>query len=125
MGRVAAAIWIGWLAVVWLIAALAFSIVDYVRGLDPVTLAIGLVVQAVVVIVWTFWRGMPLWIVGGHGLILVGLALGLVVTAPSGPAGEMTFGSGLPWLVVGLVPVGLAMVIAALVAWNREHIVGH
>lgn len=125
MGRVATAIWIGWLAVVWLIAVLVLSIAGYVRGLDPVALAIGLVVQAVVVIAWTFWRGMPLWIVGGHGLILVGLALGLVVTAPAGPAGETMFGSGLPWLVIGLLPAGVAMILAAFIAWNREHIVGH
>lgn len=124
MGRLSTAIWIGWLATFWLIAVLVLSMLSYVRGLDPAVLAVALVVQVVLVVAWTLWRPLPLWIVAGHGLILLSLVLGLALTAPASVLPDPLPAIAAPWLSVGLVPVGLAMLVAALVAWNREHVVG-
>ena len=125
MGRLGNAITLAWLATFWLIAVLVMSIVGYTRGLDVVALAIALIVQAVVVIAWTVYRPLPLWIIAGHGLILIALVVGLGITAPGAAVGQTLFGLNVAWLAVGLLPTGVAMILAALVGWNREHVVGH
>lgn len=124
MGRVSTAIWIGWLATFWLIAVLILSVLSYMRGLDVAVLAIVLIIQVVLIVLWTFWREMPLWMVALHGLILLALVLGLAITAPDSPLPDPLPSLPLPWLIVGLVPTGLAMLLAVLVAWNREHVIG-
>ena len=125
MGRIRGALWLAWLATFWLLAVLVLSMLSYVRGVDVVALAIALIAQVVLVVAWTLYRPLPLWIVAGHGLILLALVLGLAVTAPASPLPDPLPPLAAPWLLVGLVPTGVAMILAALVAWNREHVVGH
>jgi hypothetical protein len=124
VGNVGRAVWIGWLATFWLIAMLILSVFSFMRGLDIAVLALALIVQVVVIMLWTFWREMPLWIVAFHGMILLALVLGLAITAPTAALPDPLPPLSLPWLIVGLVPTGAAMLLAVLVAWNREHVVG-
>jgi len=104
-------------ATVWLAVALLLSLAYYTRGLDYLVIGLALAMQVSVLMAWDLLPRLPLWIVAGHGLIMVSLALGLVITAPAG--GPAPILAGLPWLVVGLVPAGLAMIIAAAVRWQR------
>jgi hypothetical protein len=124
MGNPRGGLWLAWLATFWLIGVLVMSMLSYVRGVDVVALAIALTAQVGVVIAWSLYRPLPLWIVAGHGLIMLSLVLGFVVTAPASPPPDPAPAIALPWMLVGLVPAGLAMIAAALVAWNREHVVG-
>ena len=102
------AIWLAWLTTAWLVVTFVLSIVYYVRGIDVVVIGLALIVQIVVLIAWLVYRQLPLWILAGHGLIFIGLALGLVI---SGPAGQF---SGTPWMYLALVPAGVAMIVAAV-----------
>ncbi len=124
MGRVGRAVRIGWLTTFWLIATLILSVLSHARGLDIAVLAIALLVQVVLIVLWTFWREMPLWIVAFHGMILLAVVLGFAITAPAATLPDPLPALALPWLAVGLVPAGVAMLLAVLVAWNREHVVG-
>ncbi len=111
-------------ATLWLVVALWLSLVTDVRGLDRLALGLALAMQLTVVMAWDLFPRLPLWMVAGHGLIMVSLALGLLITAPGGGS-PMTPG-GLPWHVVGLVPAGLAMIVAAALRWERsEGLVHH
>ncbi|CAN5206439.1 hypothetical protein BH24CHL7_BH24CHL7_05800 [soil metagenome] len=116
--RERAALTIGWLATLWLAEVLVISMVEYTRGLDVAALALALPVQLFVVILWSLVPRLPLWLVAGHALILLGLGIGLVVAGPAGPMPAMPFGLPVPWLIVGLIPTGVAMIVAAAVHWR-------
>ena len=105
-------LWLGWLGAVWLFAIFIASIVNYTRGIDVVALLVALIGQLVVVIAWTLWRPLPLWIVSGWGLIMVSAFVGLLITVPGGFV--------VSWLLIGIVPVGLAMLLAAIVTMDRS-----
>lgn len=109
---------IAWLATTWLAIVLVVSIADYTRGLDVVALAIVLPVQLAVVITWSLWARLPLWLVAGHGLILVALAVGLIIAGPAEALPITGLGVAVPWLLVGLIPTGVAMIAAAWVHWR-------
>lgn len=113
MGGRRLALWIGWLGIVWLFAVFLASIVSYTRGIDMIAVLIGLLTQLTVVIAWTLWRPLPLWIVYFHALILLALVLGFVVTVP----GAL---NTLSWMYIGVVPVGIAMIVAAFLHWERS-----
>ncbi|MDP8903950.1 MAG: hypothetical protein M3N29_01310 [Chloroflexota bacterium] len=117
--------WLAWLATAWLLIVLLLSIFNYVRGLDPVVLLLALVAQITVLIAWLVYRPLPLWLVAGHGLIMLSLAFGLVIAAPPAPPAETLFGLRVAWLLIGLIPAGVAMILAALLHWDRSTVVGH
>jgi hypothetical protein len=116
---------IAWLATAWLAVVLVVSIADYTRGLDVVALAIALPVQLAVVITWSLWARLPLWLVAGHGLILVALAFGLIIAGPAEPLPITGLGLAMPWLIVGLVPTGGAMIAAAWLHWRPSDSLVH
>ncbi len=107
-----------WLATAWLVLVLLLSVVNYTRGLDVVALAITLPVQLGVLIIWQIFPRPPLWLIAGHGLIMIALAVGLVITAPAGEPAKTILGLTVPWLVVGLLPAGAAMLLAAVLRWT-------
>lgn len=108
-------------AALWLVAVLWLSLAHFTRGFDPLVLAMSLLMQLVVLIAWWLIPRLPLWLVAGHGLIMLSLGLGLVITAP-GPSTALEPGVGppLPWFLLGTLPAGLAMVVAAAVAWTPQ-----
>ena len=109
-------------ATIWLVVALWVALVSDVRGVDRLAIGIALAIQLGVILAWDLVPRLPLWIVAGHGLITISLALGLVITAP---AGATAFGLPVPWYVLGLVPAGLAMILAAAVRWQRSKSLAH
>jgi hypothetical protein len=110
-------VWMGWLGAVWLLAIFIASIVDYSRGIDVVAVLIALIGQLVVTIAWTLWRPLPLWIVSGWGLILLSATVGLFITVPGS--------FFLSWTLVGIIPVGAAMILAAVVQMGRSASLTH
>jgi hypothetical protein len=110
------ALWIGWLGVMWLLVVFLASIVAYTRGIDTVAVLIALLAQLTVVIGWSLIRPLPLWIVFFHGLIMLSLVVGFVITAGAG---------GFVWMFVGLVPVGVAMLAAGLLHVDRSTALTH
>jgi hypothetical protein len=122
-GRLALSL--AWLATAWLVVVLLLSIANYTRGVDVIALAITLPVQVAVLVLWLAFPRLPLWIIAGHALIMVALGLGLLITAPAGQPAETLFGLELPWLLLGLVPAGVAMLVAAAVRWTPADAVVH
>ena len=106
-----------WLTTIWLLGVFLESIVVYNRGVDVVAVVIALIGQLVVTIAWTLYRPLPLWLVCFWALIVLSAVLGLVITVPGGFV--------MSWLVVGLVPSGVAMLIAAWLATERSHSLVH
>lgn len=125
MGRTGTALKIAWLATFWLLVALVLSVLSYTGGLDVAVLGLALIVQVVLVVLWTFWRELPLWLVAFHAMILLALVLGLAITAPAPTLPDVAPALPVRWLWAGLIPTGTAMLLAVLVAWNREHAAGH
>lgn len=110
------ALWIGWLGVVWLFVVFLASIVAYTRGIDMIVVLMALLAQLTVVIGWALVRPLPLWIVFFHGLIMLALVIGFVITAGAG---------GFTWMYIGLVPVGVAMLVAGLLHVERSATLTH
>jgi hypothetical protein len=114
-----------WLATAWMAVVLVVSIADYTRGVDVVALALALPVQLTVVIGWSLFARLPLWLVAGHGLIMLALGIGLVIAGPPlAPPSEL-LGLAMPWLVVGLIPSGAAMIVAAWMHWRPSDSLVH
>jgi hypothetical protein len=110
-------VWLAWLGAIWLFAIFLASIVSYSRGIDVVALLVALLGQLTLAIAWLLWRPLPLWIVSGWGLIMLSAVLGLLITVPGG--------FFVSWLMVGIVPVGLAMLVAALIEMERSPELSH
>jgi hypothetical protein len=68
--------------------------------------------QRAVAIAWTLYRPLPLWIPAGWGLILLSGYVGLLITIPGG--------FDVTWSLVGLVPVGLLMILTAILEWTAR-----
>jgi len=111
-------LFISWLTTAWLVIVLEQSVVNFTRAIDVIALAAGLAAQLIVTVLWTFYPRMPLWLVWGHGLILLSLAIGLLIAGPPGTVDPTAFGLALPWLAIGLLPAGAAMVAAAAIRWR-------
>jgi hypothetical protein len=109
--------WLTWLGAVWLFAIFIASIVDYSRGVDVVWLLVAFIGQLVIAIAWTLWRPLPLWIVSGYGLVLLAGVVGLLITVP----GSLF----LSWTMIGYVPIGLLMIVAAIVEMDRSTSLTH
>lgn len=112
------ALWLAWLATLLLLVVFIASIVYYSRGIDTVAVLIALIAQLTVVIAWALYRPLPLWIPAGHGLILLSAVLGLLIAAPAGRSITTIGGIPLSWMLIGLVPAGVVMILAA--AMHRE-----
>lgn len=113
-------------ATIWLAIALWLSLAHPTRGLDYLVLGLALFMQVAVVLTWDFLPRLPLWVIAGHGLIMVSLAVGFVISAPAGAvAPGVSIVPPAPWLVVGLVPTGLAMIVAAALHWQRSDSLVH
>ena len=112
------ALFIAWLTTAWLLIVLEQSVVNFTRAIDVFALGIGLAMQLIVAVLWSWYPRLPLWLVWGHGLIMFSLAIGLLIAGPSGPLEPTAFGLALPWLAIGLLPAGLAMVVAAAIRWR-------
>ncbi|HUG47299.1 MAG TPA: hypothetical protein VMP67_02690 [Candidatus Limnocylindria bacterium] len=97
-------------ATIWLLVTLWLTLADGLRGVDGVAIALAFALQLPLLMAWDLYPRLPLWIVAGHGLIMVSLAVGLLITAPAGSSPTL---AGVPWHVVGLVPAGVAMMVAA------------
>lgn len=110
-------------ATIWLLVAFWLSLVNQLGGVDRLAIGIALAIQLGVIMTWDLFPRLPLWIVAGHGLITVSLALGLIIAAPVAPAA--VFGLALPFYVLGLVPAGLAMMLAAAARWERSSSLVH
>jgi hypothetical protein len=80
------------------------------RSVDVVVLWLAGLLHLGLVGTWAFLPRLPKWIVAGWGLILLGLGLGVIIAAPV-PAGASSF----PWALVGLVVIGIATIVAAIV----------
>jgi hypothetical protein len=113
--RLRQARWLAVLAMLWLIVTWILSMVFYTRGLDFIVIFLAGLGQLSVLIAWATFRGLPGWLVAGHGLVLLALAFGFVVV-PGPPGGPLPGAPVLPapWLVIGLVPAGVAMILAAI-----------
>lgn len=112
------ALWLAWLATLLLLLVFIASIVYYSRGIDTVAVLIALIAQLTVVIAWSLYRPLPLWIPAGHGLILLSATFGLLITAPAGHSVTTIGGIPLSWMLIGLVPAGMVMILAA--AMHRQ-----
>jgi hypothetical protein len=108
------ALWLAWLATLLLLVVFIASIVYYSRGIDTVAVLIALIAQLTVVIAWALYRPLPLWIPAGHGLILLSAVVGLLITAPAGHSVTTLGGIALSWMLIGLVPTGIVMILAAV-----------
>lgn len=107
--------WLAIAAMLWLIVAWILSMIFYTRGLDFIVILLAGLAQLSVLIAWAiFRRALPGWLIAGHGLILLSLALGLVIIpgAPASPGSPAA--PAVPLLVLGLVPAGVAMILAAV-----------
>lgn len=109
------ALWIGWLGIVWLLAVFLASIIWHTRGLDTIAVLIALLAQLTVVIVWSLVPRFPLWIVLFHALIMLSLVVGFFVTAPG----------AFSWMLIGLIPVGAAMLAAGILHMDRSPALTH
>lgn len=114
------ALWLAWLVTLLLLIVFVASIVYYSRGIDTVAVLIALIAQLTVVIAWSLYRPLPLWIPAGHGLILLSAVLGLLITAPSGQSTTTIGGFVLSWMLIGLVPAGVVMILAAALHGSRS-----
>lgn len=110
-------------ATIWLVVTFWLSLTNEMSGVDRIAVGLALGMQLTVLLAWDLFPRLPLWIVAGHGLIMVSLALGLVITAPAGVTPP--FGLTMPWYLLGLVPAGLAMILAAAVRWQRTSSLAH
>jgi hypothetical protein len=106
---------VAWLATLLLLVVFIASIVYYNRGIDTVAVLIALIAQLAVVIAWAVYRPLPLWIPAGHGLILLSAVVGLLITAPAGRATTTLGGIPFSWMLIGLVPAGIVMMLAAAI----------
>lgn len=104
-------------ATIWLLITLGWAVAIGGRPIDAAVLAIAFVMQLTVVMAWDLLPRLPLWIVAGHALIMLSLTLGLVITVPAAQFGAGQ--AGVPFHVVGLVPAGVAMLLAAWLHWER------
>jgi hypothetical protein len=80
------------------------------RTIDIVVLWLAAAGQLGLLLTWIFIPRLPRWIIAGWGLILVGLGIGVIITAPV-PAGA----GAIPWALVGLVVVGIVTMIMSVV----------
>jgi len=112
MQRSSRGAWLSWLGVAWLLGVFIASIVDYHRGIDAAGVLVAFVGQLGVAIAWTLYRPLPLWIPAGWGLILLSGYVGLLITIPGG--------FDVTWSLVGLVPVGLLMIVTAILEMDRS-----
>jgi hypothetical protein len=110
-------------ATIWLPVFLWLSLFYEARGLDPLAIALALPVQLGLIMAWDLFPRLPLWIVFGHGLIMISLALGLVITVPGSTAPPNVY--GVPWFTVGLVPAGVAMMLSAALRWRPARSLAH
>jgi uncharacterized membrane protein len=108
------ALWLAWLVTLLLLVVFIASIVYYNRGIDTVAVLIALIAQLIVVIAWALYRPLPLWIPAGHGLILLSAVVGLLIAAPAGHSVTTLGGIALSWTLIGLVPAGIVMILAAV-----------
>jgi len=115
--RRAWAVWITWFAAVWLLAMFIASIVSYTRGIDVVALVIALIAELTLAIAWSIYRPLPLWMVYFLGLILWSAVVGLWITVPGGPT--------VSWLELGILPAGVATLVAAFIATDRSTALTH
>jgi hypothetical protein len=109
------------LATLWLVLVLWLSFAQSARGLDQLVIGLALFMQVSVLMAWDLVPRLPLWIIAGHGLIMISLVPGFLITAPA--AGAPVPGAlvpPVPWLVIGLLPAGLAMIAAAALRWVRS-----
>ena len=104
--------WLSWLGVAWLLGVFIASIVDYHRGIDAAGVLVAFIGQVSLAIAWTLYRPLPLWIPAGWGLILLSGYLGLLITVPGGFA--------ISWSFVGLIPVGILMILVAILEMDRS-----
>jgi uncharacterized membrane protein len=105
---------VAWLATLLLLVVFIASIVYYNRGIDTVAVLIALIAQLIVVIAWALYRPLPLWIPAGHGLILLSAVVGLLIAAPAGHSVTTLGGIALSWTLIGPVPAGIVMILAAV-----------
>jgi uncharacterized membrane protein len=108
------ALWLAWLVTLLLLVVFIASIVYYNRGIDTVAVLIALIAQLIVVIAWALYRPLPLWIPAGHGLILLSAVVGLLIAAPAGHSVTTLGGIALSWTLIGPVPAGIVMILAAV-----------
>jgi hypothetical protein len=109
------------LATLWLALVLWLSFAQSARGLDQLVIGLGLFMQVSVLMAWDLFPRLPLWIIAGHGLIMISLVPGFLITAPAaGVPAPGVLVPPVPWLVVGLLPAGLAMIAAAALRWVRS-----
>ena len=111
MGNRRLALWISWLGTFWLLGVFLASIVYFTRGLDTIAVLVALLAQLTVTIGWALIPRLPLWIVFFHALIMLSLVVGFFITAGAG---------GFGWMLIGLIPVGVAMLVAGLVHLERS-----
>jgi hypothetical protein len=110
-------------ATIWLLIALGWALAIEARPVDALVIALAFVLQLMVVMAWDLLPRLPLWLIAGHALIMLSLALGLVITVPAAQFGAAM--AGIPFHVVGLVPAGLAMLVAAALRWDRSEALVH
>ncbi|CAN5858222.1 hypothetical protein BH24CHL6_BH24CHL6_07280 [soil metagenome] len=103
-------------AAIWLLVTVWLTLANGLRGVDGLAIALALATQLALLMAWDLLPRLPLWIVAGHGLIMISLAVGLLITAPAGSSPTL---AGVPWHVVGLVPAGVAMILAAALRVRR------
>lgn len=114
------ALWLAWLVALQLLVVFIASIVYYSRGIDTVAVLIAFIAQLTVVIAWALYRPLPLWIPAGHGLILLSAVLGLLIAAPAGHSVTTIGGIPLSWMLIGLVPASIVMILAAALHGGRS-----
>jgi hypothetical protein len=85
------------------------------RSVDVVVLWLAGLLQLGLVLTWALIPRLPAWVVAGWGLILIALGIGVIIAAPV-PAGAAAF----PWALVGLVVIGIATIVAAIVHSSGE-----
>jgi hypothetical protein len=110
-------------ATIWLLIALGWALASEARPVDALVIALAFVLQLTVVMAWDLLPRLPLWLVAGHALIMLSLTVGLVITVPAAQFGAGQ--AGVPFHVVGLVPAGLAMLLAAWLRWERSEALVH
>jgi hypothetical protein len=109
-------------ATIWLLIALGWALAIEARPVDALVIALAFVLQLSVVMAWDLLPRLPLWLVAGHALIMLALSLGLLITVPA----EFGTGqAGVPFHVVGLVPAGIVMLLAAWLRWDRSEALVH
>jgi hypothetical protein len=81
------------------------------RRLDVFVLAAAAPLQLTALVIWIVMPRLPRWIVLGYGIVLVAAGLGFTVAAPAADPGAAAG----PWSFVGLLVIGVAMILAAMV----------